>query len=145
MCHWRSQRIKRVCRSTLCAETLSTTDTCDQAIFLGDMLRTWINGARTDAPQKRIDVLTDCHSLVDSMSQVVPTSTEKRLKLDLLAIKESLDSGGINILRWVDTRLQLGDSLTKAASDEVRQTFIHALQSGRFLFSLPRHGLPTDH
>ena len=109
------------------------------------MLRTSIHGDRTDAPQTRIDVLTDCHSLVDSMSQVVPTSTEKRLRLDLLAIKESLDSGGINILRWVDTRLQLGDSLTKAASDEVRQTFINALQSGRFLFSLPRHGLPTDH
>ena len=132
VCHWRSQRIKRVCRSTLHAETLSATDTCDQAIFLGNMLRTWIHGDRPDAPQTRIDVLTDCHSLVDSMSQVVPTSTEKRLRLDLLAIKESLDSGGINILRWVDTRLQLGDSLTKAASDEVRQTFIHALQSGRF-------------
>ena len=96
------------------------------------MLRTWIHGDRPDAPQTRIDVLTDCHSLVDSMSQVVPTSTEKRLRLDLLAIKESVDSGVINILRWVDTRLQMGDSLTKAASDEVRQTFIHALQSGRF-------------
>ena len=97
------------------------------------MLRTSIHGDRTDAPQTPIDVLTDCHSLVDSMSQVVPTSTEKRLKLDLLAIKESLDSGGINILRWVDTRLQLGDSLTKAATEEVRQVLIEALQSGRFV------------
>ena len=96
------------------------------------MLRTSIHGDRTDAPQTPIDVLTDCHSLVDSMSQVVPTSTEKRLRLDLLAIKESVDSGVINILRWVDTRLQLGDSLTKAASDEVRQTFITLYSPGGF-------------
>ena len=121
--HWRSQRIQRVCRSTFAAETLSATDTVDQAIFLSDMLSCWIHGT-TAAPKPAVDVFVDCHSLVDAIQQIEPACTEKRLKLDLLALKENLESGAINSLRWLDTHIQVADPLTKHMdTTKMMQTF----------------------
>ena len=57
-------------------------------------------------------MLTDCRSLVDSMQQISPSATEKRLELDLLSIKENIEQLGLKIT-WIDTKLQIADSLTK--------------------------------
>ena len=111
--HWKSQRIKRVCRSTFAAETLSAVDTIDQAIFLRDMLKAWISGSISSSIDLKIDIYSDCNSLVESMEQIQPTATEKRLKLDLLSMKENLEHGILNSLTWLDTKIQVADALTK--------------------------------
>merc|ERR1712078_715975 len=108
--HWRSSRIKRVCRSTFAAETLSFVDAMDEGIATAQLLQQWIRPK--SAKQVEVEMLTDCRSLVDSMQQISPSATEKRLELDLLSIKENIEQLGLKIT-WIDTKLQIADPLTK--------------------------------
>ena len=108
--HWRSSRIKRVCRSTFAAETLSFVDAMDEGIATAQLLQQWIRPK--SEKQVEVEMLTDCRSLVDSMQQISPSATEKRLELDLLSIKENIEQLGLKIT-WIDTKLQVADPLTK--------------------------------
>ena len=114
--HWRSQRIKRVCRSTFAAETLSAIDAIDQGIFLRDMLTGWLNLKTRNEDDRHtipLQVWSDCNSLYETLQMVEPAATEKRLKLDLKSMKENLDDGTIDNFSWLDTRIQVADALTK--------------------------------
>ena len=114
--HWRSQRIKRVCRSTFAAETLSAIDAVDQGIFIRDMLSGWLNLSQKNEYGRHcipLQVFSDCNSLCETLEMVEPSATEKRLKLDLISLKENLDSKTIDTFTWLDTRIQVADGLTK--------------------------------
>ena len=114
--HWRSQRIKRVCRSTFAAETLSAIDAIDQGIYLRDMLVGWLNLDKLDEdgrPTIPLQLYSDCNSLCETLEMVEPKATEKRLRLDLTSMKENLDNGTLSAFTWLDTRIQVADVLTK--------------------------------
>ena len=115
--HWRSQRIKRVCRSTFAGETLSATDALDFAIFVNDMLVSW-----TSATHIPTYGYSDCNSLVQNIHMIDPHVTEKRLKLDIVGLHDAVcgDSDAtsaeptrIDDILWTDTRIMLADPLTK--------------------------------
>jgi len=107
MIHWRSTRIRRVCSSTFAAETLSAVDAKDTGANLKSLLQHWL-----DMPI-RMRLKSDCNSLVTSMKKIDPESTEKRLKLDLLSLKEDIESGELEELEWVPTDIMYADTLTK--------------------------------
>ena len=62
-------------------------------------------------------VVTDCKSLYDAALSENPVVDEKRVLIDILALRQTLQNG---MLRWVPTHLQFADALTKL-SDKLRQ------------------------
>ena len=126
--HWRSQRIKRVCRSTFAAETLSAIDAIDQGIYLRDMLVGWLNLDKLDddgRPTIPLQLYSDCNSLCETLEMVEPKATEKRLRLDLTSMKENLDNGTLSAFTWLDTRIQVADALTKHMDVSSMMEYFH--------------------
>eukprot|EP00438_Fugacium_kawagutii_P009145 Skav206186 [mRNA] locus=scaffold1844:100592:105303:- [translate_table: standard] len=125
-----STTIKRVCRSTLQAETYSL----QSGLEIGDKLRgllgevqghivdlkRWEEQSREQIPHL---ALTDCRSLSDHLDAEVPAKvTDKRLGIELSAIHENLWKDGRRTfrsmrggdqVRWTSTSTMVADALTK--------------------------------
>ncbi|KAI8519244.1 hypothetical protein Bbelb_025010 [Branchiostoma belcheri] len=102
---WHSGRIKRVCRSTLAAETLAMSNALEEAVYLREIIQ--LSTAQT-VP---VLAVTDNRSLlqaVESTSLVL----EKRLRIEVSAIKELVERSNVT-LKWTPGQYQLADSMTK--------------------------------
>ena len=133
---YKSSLIKRVCRSTLQAETQSLTGGVEE----GDRLRAaitlmkgieekdWLTASRENL---RHLWLTDCASLEQYCNRPVAAGAEdKRLEIDLEALrqplwedpagnpKDSLGESQTEQLRWIDTSAMLSDCLTKQMASD---------------------------
>ena len=105
---WQANKIKRVVRSTLAAETLSLCDGLENALHMRDILCSiW-----TESEKVKIVGIVDNLSLIAAVSSTTSV-TDKRLRHDIGSIKEMLDNGDISQLKWVPGQLQLADILTK--------------------------------
>ena len=119
---FRSHKLKRKVRSTLAAETAAM----NEAIEQGDLVRAHLIEFFGDAPLdkrnwrdevKRIPLvdLTDSKSLYDYVKKQGSIPDNKRLLLDLEIIRDQVRDDGVE-LRWVDTKHQLADAMTKDAT-----------------------------
>ena len=97
---------KRVVRSTIAAETLSLSDGCDVCIYLNQLLSEILleHGKTTQSYS-----IKHFYDAAHSMKQTL----EKRLLVDITAIKEMVERNEINIT-WIEKEKQLGDILTKS-------------------------------
>ena len=102
---WQSTKQKRVARSTLTSETLAMTDSIDRAFALKNHYQV------TQGLDIPILVIADCQSLV-ATSHSTTSIAEKRLQIDLGAIRESIERNEIKVVH-VNTQHMLADSLTK--------------------------------
>ena len=127
-----STTIRRVCRSTLQAETYSL----QHGLEAGDKLRgvlaelkgqiksmrTWETDARSCVPHL---ALTDCRSLSDHLaSEILAKVSDKRLGIELQSIHESywnddrktwdIYPNGGDKLSWIATHTMISDCLTKS-------------------------------
>ena len=138
---WSSTHIKRVCRATLMAETFALIKATEAGTRLRaaivDMkgkldLRNWEESAANEMGHCW---MTDCDSLYEHlMSQRLNTIENKRLAIDLMALRQQIwERGGERTLevdqscgdypRWIDTSVMLADPLTKAmAADRLVAT-----------------------
>ncbi|CAE8614373.1 unnamed protein product [Polarella glacialis] len=130
---WRSHGCPRVCRSTFAAETMACAEALEAAIamrgMLLEILHPGLDLRDVDAAMLPIECITDCKSLYDTMHKdgVAKAPSEKRLMLDLSAIREMLmeevvsddllDTGGMPI-RWIPTEYMLADGMTKVMKNE---------------------------
>ena len=144
-CHileWQSASIKRVCRSTLQAEVLSSmvgSESAQQVRYLlhslyvprpqGDRGAAWKIGA---ADSRVIAWVTDCYSYLQYLGSIIPnTVSDKRLAIDLTALRQELwrrpgeEIGDPSKLQglpeeapdrlfWICTADMVSDALTKA-------------------------------
>ena len=127
---WRSGTIKRVCRSTLAAETMSGVDAlgCAQITRCVFASLEIPDAHPEDIPPSLLPLaqVTDCASLYDTMHKdgYSKLPSERRLLLDLVGLKESLEEEVVDEfvaddqrsqlpLFWVPTDQQLGDQFTK--------------------------------
>jgi hypothetical protein len=144
---WSSTHIKRVCRATLMAEAFAMIRGTEAGTRIRaaivDMkgkleLRNW---EETAARAMGHVWMTDCDSLYEHlMSQRLNTIENKRLAIDLMALRQQIwERDGERTLeidhscgdypRWIDTSVMLADPLTKAmAPDRLVQT----MMTGRF-------------
>ena len=150
-----STTIKRVCRSTLQAETYGM----QSAVEAGDRLRAIICEVKGlipdmkewfEASQRNMMWVTDCRSLSDHLNagQAAKVS-DKRLGIELAAMRNQLWHGDVmtcelyapngDRLRWTDTATQLADALTK--SMKPHQLF-RTMREGVVTFSEPNKKLP---
>lgn len=107
---WSAKKIKRVVKSTLAAEALSLTEGLDACYFVRSIL----------CEMFLIEnVLIKCYTDNKSLCQNVHSTkliSEKRLRMDLASIKESVSAGDISVT-WVPNTHQISDCLTKAGAD----------------------------
>ena len=136
---WHSTTIKRVCRSTLQAETLSLllgAEECDHVRFVlhglthehGRLQDQWLADAQDKIP---VSWITDCKSLEQHLIQPgVNSVSDKRLAIDLCGLRQSvwrhegetygdplisdhLPANGTTKIMWTSTDKMLADCLTK--------------------------------
>ena len=66
-----------------------------------------------------IELVVDNLSLFDALKSTKQVQ-DKRLRIDVAIAKEMLSRGEVKSVRWIDTKHQLADSLTKAGASSAR-------------------------
>ena len=103
---WHANKIKRVVRSTLAAETLALLEGLEEAMYLKTMIK------KIDTSQViPIVGYVDNKSLVESIYST-KLASDKRLRIDIGAIKQMLRSD-IEQVKWLPGSSQLANCLTK--------------------------------
>jgi hypothetical protein len=114
---WRSAKIDRKVASTLAAEANSASQAYDRGTYARVLLYEFERGRDKHWKDMCKDIPfclgTDCRSLYDNTIKPASTTKEKRVALDLLDVREGIESSGDQI-RWLPTDHMLMDSLTKA-------------------------------
>ena len=104
---WRSNRVRRVARSTLAAETLSFADGMDTAQFVRQLAEEF----QLISNESITTMITDSRSLFDA-ANTTSQIKDRRLRVEMSAIRESKERGEIQIV-WTSGDKQLADVLTK--------------------------------
>ena len=122
---WRSNRIKRVARSTLAAETLSFMEASDTAFFISRLLN--------EITRKPINYVSiNCYTDSQSLFETIGTSnltTDRRLRVEISAIREMVNRNEIRV-HWLRKDKQLSDVFTKKGASYT--SLMRALQAGSF-------------
>ena len=105
---WQSKRLRRIARSTIAAETLAIMSASESSILLSTQISE-ILGLESRVP---ITLVTDNESLANAV-RTTTSVEEKRLRIDIAALREMTSSGEIHEVKWVPTEHQLADCLTK--------------------------------
>ena len=134
---WQSRRVRRVARSTIAAETLAAMDACESASLLSSQISEIMNIAPIP-----VTLLTDNESLTNSVLSTKSVE-EKRLRVDISALREMVNRKEIESIRWISTDDQLADCLTKqGAKVECLLAVIKQqlrFEQSRLQFMPPRH------
>ena len=118
---WHSQKIDRTCRSPGAAEAQAAINGEDALYFArfqwAELLYGHSDRHRPDETVKLVDgcVVTDSRNVYDKLETevLVIKGAEKRTNIELLALKEAQWNTGVSI-RWVHSKAQLANTLTKA-------------------------------
>jgi hypothetical protein len=113
--HWQSAKCKRVTRSVLASEIYGLVNGFDLGYVLGETLRTVT--ARLHLPPIPLVVCTDSYSLYDCLVKLGST-TEKRLMIDLMALRQSYERREISEIRWINGKDNPADAMTKGTANE---------------------------
>ena len=112
---WKSNKVKRVVRSTLAAETLACLDGCENAFIIQKMLNEIIG--ITEKNQRPILAKTDNKSLFDT-SQTTKTLADPRLRVEMGILREMIEKGEVRV-KWIESGRQLADALTKIGASSL--------------------------
>ena len=107
--NWNANKIKRIVRSTLAAEMLALQDGIEDAIYLRELITQTMNRQNDSLP---IKAYVDNKSVIQALSSTKLVE-DKRLRLDIAAIKQSLESGETVGVYWIPGDHQLANCLTK--------------------------------
>lgn len=119
--HYSSTKSKRVTRSVLASEVYGMVAGVDIAYALGTTLRR-IN-AHLGLPPVQTVVCTDSYSLYECLVKL-GTTKEKRLMIDIMALRESYERRELHEVRWIDGRDNLADAFTKSSPNGALKQFI---------------------
>ena len=115
---WQSGKLRRVVKSTLTAETLALQKVIDVAFMIKCILLEILN-LKIENQILSIKCINDSkslHNVVYSSNNL----TGKTLKIELCSIRESLEKGEIKCTKWVNSKNQLSDCLTKEGASRER-------------------------
>ena len=124
---WSSNKVKRVVRSTLAAETLAFTEAADTAFFIRKLIMEIL--MIKSETEVAIVCLTDSQSLFETIGTSHQTS-DRRLRVEVSAIREMVDREEISVM-WVKKDQQLSDVLTKKGASP--NPLMSVLQQGSLL------------
>ena len=110
---WWSNKIKRVCRSAMEAETMSLNTGIDQAIYVKQVMEELLAKPEDTIPLRAMVDNQDCHSIAHANC----AAKERRLRAEVSRIKEALRRGQISELVLVKGPKQLANAMTKRTAD----------------------------
>ena len=113
MIHWTSVRCKRVVSSSLAAELFGIAAAVDIGISISTTLTRITD--RLGLPQIPLVLCTDSQSIYDTIGGL-NTTKEKRLMIQLMALRESYENREIHEVRWIPGKENPADALTKESS-----------------------------
>ena len=115
---WSSNRVKRIVRSTLAAETLAFTEGADSAFYVASLLEEMLF-RNNNSQENRINI--DCFTDSRSLFEITGTSnltSDRRLRVEISAIREMIDNNEITS-NWISKQFQLSDCLTKKGTSPI--------------------------
>ena len=122
-----SRKQRHVARSTFAAELLAATDAFDclwASLLLTEVYKGAMTAIEAQSHKENGSLEIQTKLVIDAMSvfsavtaQHIKVPSEKGLMLQLLWLREQLDSKALNALVWTDTRNMLADGLTKGNLD----------------------------
>lgn len=104
--HYGSNRCKRVARSVMAAEIQALVLGFDYAYVVKDLIEEILG--RTIM----LDAMVDSKTVFDVIAKDAKT-TERRLQIDVIALRQSYDMGELNRLAWIPGIMNASDPLTK--------------------------------
>ena len=120
--HGTPRKLKRISRSSTCAEVQACSNAHDDAEFVKQLLFEIedVNGIHHSISDECIAtipsaVICDAKNLYDSVTRIISSGLqleEKRLSLEVLSIRERCENTN-STLKWVDSDQQIADDLTK--------------------------------
>jgi hypothetical protein len=119
--HWSSTKSKRVTRSVLASEIYGMTAGVDIAIAISTTLA--IMTQRLGIPDIQLVVCTDSYSLYECLVKL-GTTKEKRLMIDIMALRQSYERKEIFEIRWINGNDNPADAMTKASPNKALENFI---------------------
>ena len=93
----------------------------DIGYVLGHALRTI--AARLGLPPVPLVICTDSYSLYDCLVKL-GTTTEKRLMIDLMALRQSYERREISEVRWIRGEDNPADAMTKATANAALERLV---------------------
>ena len=110
---WSSRKLRRVCRSTITAETMSMLDAIDASIWISHIINEF-----NDSQLGTTIIKTDNMSLTEAVHSTTAVE-EKRLRVEIASIRESIRDDLVEV-QWLRKEDQLADVLTKQGADASR-------------------------
>jgi hypothetical protein len=125
MIHWSSTKSKRVTRSVLASEIYGMVAGTDTAFAIGSTLK--MITEQLDLPAIPTIVCTDSYSLYECLVKL-GTTKEKRLMIDIMAIRQSYERRELFEIRWINGLDNPADAMTKATPNKALETFVNTNQ-----------------
>ena len=119
--HWSSTKCKRITRSVLALEIYAMAHGVDIAIAIGGTINMIIE--RLSIPRVPIVVCIDSFSLYECLVKL-GTTKEKRLMIDIMALRQAYEQGELKDIRWIDGRDKPADSMTKSGPNAALERLI---------------------
>ena len=121
---WHAGKIKRVVRSTIAAEALSLQEGFEDAVYLKNLIQELIH-----LPCISVEAIIDNKSVLEAVHSTSMVD-DKRLRIDIGALKESLKKKELNAVKWCPGDQQLADCLTKKGASDAKLRCV--LETGLF-------------
>ncbi|KAI0996915.1 hypothetical protein K3495_g11268 [Podosphaera aphanis] len=119
--HWSSIKCRRVTRSVLASELYAMVHGTDIAIAISTTLK--MITTKLQIEEIPIVLCTDSFSLYECMVKL-GTTKEKRLMIDIMAIRQSYERRESSEIRWINGCDNPADSMTKANPSRALQQLI---------------------
>ena len=108
---WKSRVGKRVAHSTIEDEAIGLGEVLEMAVFLQEIWR------ELSGEEVAVVGMIDSKTLERAIVSTTGISN-RRLRIDLAAIKEALEVGEVAGIQWVESEKQVTDGLTKVGGRE---------------------------
>ena len=124
---WKANKIKRVVRSTIAAEALSLQEGLECSYYYRK-----IGEDITGVPPRTIPIVAyiDNKSVIEALHSTKLVD-DKRLRVDIAAIQESLEKNDIKEINWCPGNKQLANCMTKLGAS--RYELLNVLQCGKMI------------
>jgi hypothetical protein len=119
--HYSSTKSKRVTRSVLASEIYGMVGGIDMAIAINTTIK--IITDQLGFPSTPIIVCTDSYSLYECLVKL-GTTKEKRLMIDIMAIRQSYERRELTEIRWINGQDNPADAMTKGTPNKALEKFI---------------------
>ncbi|MDB5910367.1 MAG: polyprotein [Massilia sp.] len=124
--HFSSTKSKRVTRSVLASEVYGMVAGVDMAYALASTIR--MITAHLDLPPIQTIVCTDSYSLYECLVKL-GTTKEKRLMIDIMALRQSYERRELHEVRWINGDDNLADAFTKKTPNRALTQFVDTNQA----------------